>query len=411
MDELVSVRKRRQVMLISPDFGAGGAERSIAKLSFLLSEFCDVHFVVFNTLIACVYPTRGHTHSLDVPSGKSFPGKLFRLFQRIKRVRELKKRLEIDTSISFLEGADYVNVISKRQEKVIVSLRSSKEADKDITGLTGWLRKSVLLPWLYKQADRVVSVNGGIKAELIRTMAIPFSKISVINNYYDIIAIQETGREQLPKFAEECFNRPVIITSGRLHKSKNHEGLLQVASILKRNQLKFRLIILGEGDLLDELLRHCEGLDLRSSILKNGHVETDADVLFLEYQANPWSFISRAQVFLLTSSWEGFPNALAEAMCLGVPVISTDCPHGPREMLMDGIPLSEKREEALWTPAGVLVPLLSEDQRFLICADVIQKILSDTQLSSSMGRIGVQRMQQFSFDDAFQKWKSIVDGQ
>ena len=172
-----------RVMLISPDFGAGGAERSIAKLSFLLNEFCDVHFVVFNKCRPSVYPTAGNIYSLDVPAGNSIPGKLFRLFQRIKRAKRLKKKLNISVSISFLEGADYVNVFSREQDKTIISIRSSKESDEEISGVIGWIRKLILLPWLCKSAKGIVCVSEGIRFELIRTMS--------LLNGFDIIMIPD----------------------------------------------------------------------------------------------------------------------------------------------------------------------------------------------------------------------------
>src|SRR4030095_11852232 len=131
--------EKKKVMLISPNFGGGGAERSIAKLSELLNDHYEIHFVIFNIFPGReqVYPIKGKLHILGVPAGKSYLDKAFRLLERVKKVRTLKRELGIDVCISFLEGADYVNILSKSLEKVIISIRGSKENDEEINGLLG----------------------------------------------------------------------------------------------------------------------------------------------------------------------------------------------------------------------------------------------------------------------------------
>ncbi len=395
-------------MLISPEFGTGGAERSIANLSVLLSEYYDVHFVVFNLSKEPVYSTGGQVHSLNVPAGKSFPDKLIGLARRIKRVRKLKRELRIDVSISFLEGADYVNYLSRQHDKIIVSIRGSKEADEDISGIMGWLRKSILLPWLFRRVDQIVCVSEGVKSEILRSVPLPLAKLSVIHNYYNVDAIQQHASESLPAALAACFDRPVLITSGRLHKQKNHKGLIRVAGIMKRKGVRFRLIILGEGSPLPELIQTCREFSLTLSILSNGKVEA-ADVMLLGYQANPWSIIKRSNVFVLSSSWEGFPNALAESMCLGLPIVSTDCPHGPRELLTSKGFIENGNDLPEWTGAGVLVPLLLGDAACTECAEVIQKIISDPGICKTMGDAGIDLVQRFTADRASHAWRNAIE--
>jgi glycosyltransferase involved in cell wall biosynthesis len=411
MDVMNAATVKKKVMLISPNFGGGGAERSIAKLSILLSEKgYDVHFVIFNVFPGReqVYPISGSLHLLNVPAGKSYIGKAFRFLHRVIKVNRLKRKLNIDVGISFLEGADYVNILSRRKERVIISIRGSKENDEEIKGALGWLRKRILMPWLYKKADHIVCVSEGIKQEIERSMSIGCGKTSVINNYYDVKAIRSLAREPLPHYAEGLFRQPCIITSGRLHPQKNHAGLINSFAYLKKLGRKYKLVMLGDGELKSELISICARLRLSVSILKGGELDHTADVFFLGYQENPWIFVSRARIFVLSSSWEGFPNALAEAMCLGLPVISTDCPHGPREILSDD-PLRERKERvAMITEFGALMPVLSTQDDCKVCADLIERFLSDSQLCAMLGKAAESRIKEFSADRVLMEWQKIM---
>ncbi len=412
MDVMPKSTMIKNVMLISPNFGGGGAERSIAKLSMMLSDAgYYVHFVVFNVFPGReqVYPIKGTLHNLDVPAGQSFVDKGFRLFQRIIKVRKLKRELSIEACISFLEGADYVNILSGRNDKVIISIRGSKENDEEIKGLLGWIRKKFLMPWLYTRADHVVCVSEGIKHEIEDKLSVAPEKITVIHNSYDVNGIQTLAKEQLPSYAEQLFAKPCIITSGRLHPQKNHVGLIHSFARLKKLENNCKLVILGTGELKSQLIKTCSELGLSVGGLNNHEFDSYADVFFLGYQKNPWMFMRRARVFVLSSLWEGFPNALAEAMCLGLPVISTNCPHGPGEMLSEE-PLDKIESEAVTiTRFGALVPILREEKDYFMCAEVMKHFLVNDKLCADVGREAEIRIRSFSDEGFAIEWQSIIE--
>jgi glycosyltransferase involved in cell wall biosynthesis len=403
---------KKKVMLISPNFGGGGAERSIANLSVLLSDQgYDVHFVIFNVFPGReqIYQFKGRLHLLDVPAGRSLLSKAFRFLQRIAKVARIKKSINIDVSISFLEGADYVNILSRQKEKVVISIRGSKKNDEEIKGLLGSLRKRVLMPWLYKKADTVVCVSEGIKNEVEQMLNLHTGTTRVIHNYYDVDAVRFLAKESLPDFAEKLFMQSCIITSGRLHPQKNHVGLIHSLAWLRKLGNKSKLVILGEGDLKPTLIETCAALNLSACTLKNEALELTADVFFLGYQKNPWQFMGRARAFVLSSLWEGFPNALAEAMCLGLPVISTDCPHGPAEILSDEPLRYENRRAAAITKYGALVPMLWGENDYKTCAEMIQRFLSDSKLSNRVGKAAETRIRGFSQENVFLEWLNVID--
>jgi glycosyltransferase involved in cell wall biosynthesis len=334
--------------------------------------------------------------------------KAFRLLERVNKVRKLKQKLRIDVCISFLEGADYVNILSKSLDKVIISIRGSKENDEEINGVLGWIRKKVMMPWLYKNADNVVCVSAGIKDEIERTLSLSIRKVKVIPNYYDVDAIRKFGNEPLPPFAQKLFEYPCIITSGRLHPQKNHVGLLHSFAYLRKLNNECKLVILGSGGLQDHLVKTCSMLGLSVSILQE-EVDCSADVFFLGYQGNPWQFMSRARLFILTSSWEGFPNVLAEAMCLGLPVASSDCPHGPKEILSDVETSNGPNEMTRITKYGVLLPILKEEVHYKECAKTVQNLMIDKQLSAAISKAGQDRIRSFSSDQALVAWRSLIE--
>ena len=405
---------KKKVMLMSPNFGGGGAERSIAKLSLLLSgQGYEVHFVIFNVFAGReqVYPVEGRLHVLDVPAGKSYYDKAFRFLQRVTKVTRLKRTLGIDVCISFLEGADYVNIISRQKEKVVISIRGSKENDKEIKGLLGAFRKRILMPWLYKKADAVVCVSEGIKHEVEQMLKLHPGKARVIHNFYDVDAIRFLAGESLPDFAEELFKQSCIITSGRLHPQKNHVGLIHSVACLRKLGNKSKLVILGAGELKPLLIKTCAALNLSVCSLKNEVLDLTADVFFLGYQKNPWLFMGRARAFVLSSLWEGFPNALAEAMCLGLPVISTDCPHGPAEILSEESLRYETRNAATITKYGALVPMLCGENDYKTCAGVMDRFLIDSELRNKIGQAAESRIRGFSQENIFFEWQNVIDGQ
>lgn len=124
---------------------------------------------------------------------------------------------------------------------------------------------------------------------------------------------------------------------------------------------------MGDGPQKKKLMSLCHSLGLKVCDWKQEEGFCEADVYFMGYQKNIFKFLINSRVFALTSSWEGFPNVLAEALILKVSVVTTDCHTGPREILgVSGLP-SEPVEEPLRTTVGSLMPLLTTPSHKQIC--------------------------------------------
>lgn len=160
---------RARVLLLVTELKMGGAARVVRDMAEMLGERFAVHEAVFNREDGVDFPGSAPI-SLDVPGGGSPVAKLRNLARRIQRVRELKRRLSIDVSISHLEGAHWVDVLSTGRAKTITCVHGSILGNQDIRGVSGWLRRRVLAPMVYNRADHVVTVSRDIVPELLSTL-------------------------------------------------------------------------------------------------------------------------------------------------------------------------------------------------------------------------------------------------
>jgi glycosyltransferase involved in cell wall biosynthesis len=176
---------------------------------------------------------------------------------------------------------------------------------------------------LYRLADVVVAVSQGAADDLIRTAKVPRERVKTIHNPvirddFRVPAEAKGGHDWIGDKGSQ-----LVVAAGRLTPAKDYPTLIHAFhNVAARTDA--RLLILGQGDMLRELQALVHKLNLASKVEFAGHVE------------NPLSYMNAGDVFVLSSKREGFANVLVEAMATGTPVISTDCPHGPREILSDG---------------------------------------------------------------------------
>ena len=408
---------RPRLLIIIPNRGMGGAQRAFHDHSVELGKYYRVTEVIFNEDEPDMYPSGNPVRSLGVPGGGSPLAKIQNFWLRVTRLRELKKELQCDVSVSHLEGADYINLLSKGQEKAIVLIQGSKVHDRNISGAVGTLRKKVLMPWLYRRADKMVTVSRDIIPARTEVFGVPRHKLSAINNSFEVEQVRQQSLEPLDTAMQAVYaSAPVLVTSGRLAIQKNQAPLLDVfAALLKQQPAK--LVFIGDGELRQDLLNHARSLRLRVYQAMSGTdlLTTDYDVYFIGLQQNPFKFIRPASVFVFPSAWEGFPLALGEAMTCGVPVVSTDCPTGPREMLAPTVKApQEALREAEWAEFGVLMPMLTEP--YSLVADLacwtatLSQLLIDAAARQRLGEAAHSRSNDFTHQRIFGQWKKLIDG-
>lgn len=379
------------------------------QLDFLSENF-DTKGCVFNWNGSFDSDKNKNVISLNVPAGATMFQKFFFFIARIRALRRIKKEMNIDISISHLEGADYVNILSRRKEMIVCWIHGTKKHDENIEGLLGWIRKKVLIPRLYLRSNKIVAVSEGIRSELIEEFALSRAKILVVPNGFDSGHIRQLSAVAIRTDLDRIFLvQDVIATHCRLARQKNLFALITVFAKV-RERKNARLIILGDGDLKEKLLAHAIGLGLKCLTLWNGKDLTEnADVYFLGHIDNPYPIISRSKLYLMTSMWEGFPLSLCEAMACEVPVVAADCYTGPREILAPTINESQPVKRPFILESGILMPLADSDNAIETWADTICDLLDDPRKLRSIGVSGSKRIMDFDLKKVQKAWISIIN--
>jgi glycosyltransferase involved in cell wall biosynthesis len=193
--------------------------------------------------------------------------------------------------------------------------------------LQRWLR---VLPirLLYPAIDRIIAVSEGVADDIARIARRPRALIAVIRNPVITPRLQALASEPCPHpwlAAERSF--AVVIAAGRLQRQKDFPTLMRAFHQVARER-DCRLLIIGDGRGRDGLITLANTLGLELGVA--GNIDLPG------YQPNLYAWLARADLFVLSSAWEGSPNVLTEALALGIPAVATDCPSGPREILANG---------------------------------------------------------------------------
>jgi glycosyltransferase involved in cell wall biosynthesis len=405
---------RADILMLIPNLGVGGAQRVFQEHSRLLAERYRVVDVAFNLDGGQPFPTGNPLLTLDVGGGGGMVTKACNLFRRVAALRRIKRESGARLCISHMPGADYVNLLSRGDEKTIAVVHGSKHGDRAMAGWSGRLQNRLLQPLLYKRADQLVTVSRDIGRELT-SFGVAASRVRTINNFFDHEAIRAKAAEPLTPEEQALFDgTPVLITSGRLHPQKNQVALLEVFSRLKRER-PVRLVILGDGELRTALLQRAEELGLAAwAAWRNGALRPGLDVYLLGALTNPFNLLAKGDVFVFPSSWEGFPLALCEAMICGLPAVSTDCPTGPREILAPDTPWrAEPLENPEEAPFGLLMPMLDEGPRqadaIRAWVGALSALLDDPATRRRLASAGRARMHDFTRERIGGQWFALVE--
>lgn len=311
----------KKLSLFLPSLYGGGAERAMVTLAnAIAARGYAVDLVLAEARGPYLTSVSNAVRVVDLKSGRV-----------IKSLLPLVSYLRRERPTVLLSAISHANMIAllakkiaKSQTRVVVSERGTVSGEYQVS--KGFFSKVVfkLLPTFYRRADGICAVSNAASADLAQFARLPVEKITTIYNPFDLKLIDQKVVERVehPWFSAE--QPPVILAIGRLNEAKNFSVLIR-AFVLMRKQRFARLLILGEGELRCELERQ---------IAENGL--TEADVQMPGFAANPYAYLARCAVFVLSSHREGLPGVLIEALACGAPVVSTNCISGPDEILEGG---------------------------------------------------------------------------
>jgi glycosyltransferase involved in cell wall biosynthesis len=207
--------------------------------------------------------------------------------------------------------------------RVVVTLHNTLSVK--MAGQPGWRRmlSSHIMRIAYRRAAAVVAVSKGVADDAARMTGFPRERIDVIYNPVITPGLLARANESFEHPWFSSGQPPVLLSVGRLNKQKDYGRLIRAMDKVRQSQ-PARLIILGEGEERPALEKLIASLGLQDCVALPGFV------------ANPYAYMRHAAMFVLSSAWEGLPTVLIEAMAVGMPVVATDCPSGPFEILKGG---------------------------------------------------------------------------
>ena len=308
-----------RVALFLPSLCGGGAERVTVNLARGLSDRgLRVDLVLARAEGPYLNDVASKVRLVDLNARRvlaSLPG----LIRYLRRERP-------DVVLSALNHANLVALwarrISRVPARVVVSVHGLLAHTSKSAGVKG-RSMPALVGRFYPWADQVIAVSQGVATDLAQTAGLSRDRIRVIYNPVVTAELEQKAKAPLEHPWFDPGAPPVIVSAGRLAKPKDFATVLHAVAALDRSQ-RVRLIILGEGPDRTSLEALTSWLGLEGQVALPGFVQ------------NPYAYMSRARVFVLSSQWESFGNVLVEAMACGCPVVSTDCPTGPAEILSNG---------------------------------------------------------------------------
>ncbi|MFZ0548536.1 MAG: glycosyltransferase [Candidatus Promineifilaceae bacterium] len=309
-----------KLFLLRPTLGQGGADRVTLTL---LQHFDRARFQP-----ALVLSKVSGEYVNDLPPDVpvySLGGK--RLWTAWLPLTSLLRQHKPDILFSTSGGTNVIAVIAHRlsgsNSRLILSERNVLMHGEKTN-------KRRLLTWvkglLYGRADQITAVSQGVKDDLVNQLGIASEKVTVVYNPIVTDKMLTLAQEPLdhPWFLEDI---PVVLGVGRLVQEKGFDILIRAIAQV-REKRPVRLVILGEGELRVELQTLIDSLELP------GHIQ------LVGFDKNPFKYMARCTLFVLSSRYEGLPGALIQSMACGAAVIATDCPAGPSEIItpeVDGI--------------------------------------------------------------------------
>ncbi|HOT76743.1 MAG TPA: glycosyltransferase [Candidatus Wallbacteria bacterium] len=305
----------KKIVFIIPHLAGGGAEHVAATLSRYFPENVETVFTLFEDKIE--YDYRGRVILLNLKSEEGIIKKIVNIFRRYFKLKKIIKAEKPDAVISFMESSNFLNVLCN-PGGAIVSVRAHPSVNYKNDPFNRMIVRS------YNFAKKIISVSSEIREDLVDNFGIGRDKIKVIYNPADTAEVEKMASVPLEPEDEKIFSGcGVIITAGRMNNQKNHASLIRAFHMAMPYIEGAKLVILGRGELEQDLKKLAADLNISDK------------VYFPGFQKNPYKFIARSRLFVLSSLYEGFPNTLIEAMICKTPLVSSRCPSGPAE-IFDG---------------------------------------------------------------------------
>lgn len=377
-----------KLFLISPMLHQGGFERVCITTARLLEDVFDVSIVIFSDANIAYDITGLNIVNLDVPTKKGRINKAVNVLKRISALKKLIAKEDPTVVYSFGPTASLVNVLTKKKARTWVGLRNYTD-----------LNFTSQMQLFVKRADAIICCSKEIEATVRSKYS--FDNAYTLYNLYDVEKIKEDSEGELIEWPFGEDKRHTIVAMGRDDNQKCYWHMIKAFKLAHDKVNEARLVILGAGS-FDKYKEMANALVLSDSIY------------FAGMRKDPYKFLKRSGIYLMTSYNEGFPNALVEGMSLGLATISTNCLTGPAEILLSADDMTVERADELIEASGsylkadygILIPLMGNNRDLdisnmfeeVICADALVELLKDDALYAEYGDRAKARAKDFTYD-------------
>ena len=381
---------KKKVAFFINSLALAGAEKVVATLLDNFYDEYELHLVLLNNIIE-VPVNREKTPvtiiDTDRPSEGSKAFDILKIPLLASRLKNYLRKNKIDVCISFLNRSNFIAGFAKStgwKGKLIMCERthtSSVYNNRSLAGKTG----RFLVRRLYKNADLIITNAIGQTEDLRETYGLKNKIIAI----YNPIDLDRQAVKCAEPVTDHTFSKFTFILSGRFHPQKNHSLLLHAVALIK--YLDFDVLLLGRGR--DEAT-------VKSLASKLG---IENKIKFLGFKANPVKYVAAADCTIMSSDYEGFPNVLLESLAAGTPVISTDCPTGPRELL-SGEFKKGFASHAEYLPYGILVPANNPE----MLAAEMKNMLTKPELLKKYAAVSRSRAADFRLENIIVQFRAAL---
>ena len=391
----------KNVGLLISELNSGGAERVVSRLSTILSKEYNVYLILFeDTYIN--YNYSGKLINMNIPAQKG-ASKIKLFITRTNKLKKIKKKLELDCCISFLDSPNMTNILSRNSKcKTIISIRNYSELENS-SSLLGKITNG-LYRLLYSKADYIVPVSKAIEDLYISHYGIDEKKIVTIYNPFDTDELQSLMIQKPEINLDKLAGKFVFVTVGRQMYQKGCWHLIKAFSQVAKKYSDTVLVMIGTID--SKVERLIDELNLHENVILTGRLN------------NPFSIIHKSDVYVLSSLFEGFPNAMVEAMACGIPVIASDCKSGPREILAPGTDINHSCADIEYAEYGILSRPLELDENWdaqtvttseLILAKAMLTLAENSNLRKMYADKATERSKTFNYDNCKSQFIELIE--
>ncbi|OGZ77535.1 MAG: hypothetical protein A3G45_02135 [Candidatus Staskawiczbacteria bacterium RIFCSPLOWO2_12_FULL_37_15] len=376
----------KKVIFLIPTLSMGGGERVVSDLSLGLPDSIEKIIVLFKNEV--FYPYKGKMISLDMSLSNGFLFKIYYFLKGFFLFKKIVRKENPDYIITFGFPSDLMGILTS-PSKTLVGAHSLWSKSHG-----GIIEKSII-KLLFNKSKKVICVSKTVAEDLTSNFGIKKEKIKIIYNPVNVEKIREQADFPIEPEYGEIFKNPVIITMGRLSIEKNYESLIKSFKEIKNEIKTAKLVILGAGENKEFLEQLIKELGFEDSVYLLGR------------QDNPFRFLAKAKVFVLASLREGLPCSILEAMACGIPIISTDCKSGPREILAPETDINYQTKDIEYAEFGILTPIDSLPDSEKKLAEAVINVLTDKKLSNNLIEKSKQRAKDFNIKNIIKEWKFL----